>query len=317
MSWTAPRTWIAAEVVTEAMMNAHLRDNFGVIKVPRNTVGRLSGLSIETLADLSSDDITGLMRPSSDNAMTARNRFNASARVVLPVGADKYDDLGLGLRRGAWIEGDYFHHIASNQTTEWRYLGILVSTPVGAVSGSVWIEGEQLHYIDADGDERRCPASASSHSDANALPGSSWVETYVHWIREAGLIEKPGHDDVAHSDGTAHDDSHGDVAHVDAHYDSGHGDSHGDEHDDVAHDDVHDDSHTDVAHDDHFDGPGHGDDAHADDHLDGHSDTHTDTHGDSHTDDAHVDYHDDTHSDSHDDHDDHGDAAHTDQPVIV
>ena len=28
MAWTAPRTWVAAETVTAALMNAHVRDNF-------------------------------------------------------------------------------------------------------------------------------------------------------------------------------------------------------------------------------------------------------------------------------------------------
>ena len=28
MAWTAPRTWVTAEVVTDVLMNAHIRDNF-------------------------------------------------------------------------------------------------------------------------------------------------------------------------------------------------------------------------------------------------------------------------------------------------
>ena len=28
MAWTAPRTWVASEVPTAAIMNAHIRDNF-------------------------------------------------------------------------------------------------------------------------------------------------------------------------------------------------------------------------------------------------------------------------------------------------
>ena len=34
MAWTAPRTWVAAEVVTAALMNAHLRDNLKAIGDP-------------------------------------------------------------------------------------------------------------------------------------------------------------------------------------------------------------------------------------------------------------------------------------------
>jgi hypothetical protein len=31
MTWTAPRTWTAAEVVTAALLNTHVRDNFAAI----------------------------------------------------------------------------------------------------------------------------------------------------------------------------------------------------------------------------------------------------------------------------------------------
>jgi hypothetical protein len=34
MAWTAPRTWVAGETVTAAMMNAHLRDNLKAITDP-------------------------------------------------------------------------------------------------------------------------------------------------------------------------------------------------------------------------------------------------------------------------------------------
>ncbi len=36
MAWTNPRTWIAGETVTAALMNAHVRDNLNVL----NTVSR-------------------------------------------------------------------------------------------------------------------------------------------------------------------------------------------------------------------------------------------------------------------------------------
>jgi hypothetical protein len=228
---------------------------------------------------------------------------------VLPVGADKYEDLGGGLRRGAWIEGDYLHHIASDQTTEWRYLGDYVSTPGGAEPGSCWVEGVYLHYIDEDGDERRCrSAGASSHNDAGAIGGSFWVETYCHWIRESGAVEQPGHADVLHADGTDHSDSHDDVTHGDTHWDTGHADSHLD----WQHYDEHTDIHTDT-HVDHSDG------AHVDSHSDYHQDAqHLDTpHKDSHSDTPHADAHIDSHTDTHSDYWDHADDPYQDQPKEV
>lgn len=320
MSWTTPRTWVNSEVVTAAIMNAHVRDNSLIIKVTRSAAGRLIALSSATVADLAATNVTGLARPGAANDFTAGTTKHAgTSRVVVPVGADKYADLGGGNRAGLWVEGDYLHHVGSNQTTEYRYLGEYVSTPAGAVAGSVWVEGTYLHYVDADGDERRCAASSTGHGDSAALPGSAWVETYVHWIRETGTTEQPGHNDVAHSDGSAHGDSHSDAAHSDSHSDVGHSDSHGD----VSHEDVHEDYHEDVAHgdshDDHQDGPAHLD-SHTDDshgdvaHTDSHSDTgHTDTHSDV----AHDDSHGDSHSDDHGDHDDHADSVHLDQPTVV
>jgi hypothetical protein len=292
------------------MFNAHIRDNLLVLKVSRDDLGRVSELSSATLADLSASNLTGLAKPGAGNSFTAgTTRFQSTARCVLPVGADKYEDLGGGNRRGLWVEGDYLHHIASNQTTEYRYLGEYVSTPAGADPGSCWIEGAYLHYIDADGDERRCQSAGATgaHTDTGALPGSAWVETYVHWIAETGGAEQPGHGDVAHSDGTVHNDTHSDTAHSDAHSDSGHADSHGDD----AHvDDGHvDDAHVDETHHDggttHDDIP-HGDEPHGDD-----------AHADSHTDAAHSNTHSDSHGDTHADHSDHGDVAAQSQPTVV
>lgn len=296
------------------MMNAHLKANLDVLKVTRNDLGRISGLSSSTLADLSAANVTGLARPGSGNAFTARNRFLDAARFVLPVGADKFEDLGGGLRRGPWVEGDYLHSIASDQTTERRWLGVYVSTPAGAVPGSVWVEGTDLHYIDADGDERYCRmAGTSGHSDSVAVAGSAWVETFVHWIKEGGTVEQVGHADVTHADGTIHIDDHFDTAHSDVHGDHSHGDDHGDggggggvPHGDDAHgDESHSDAgsvpkqtHTDVPHNDtpHGDTP--------------HDDSHTDTH----TDQAHVDI---AHDDGHNDHADHGDVEAQNQPTVV
>ena len=299
MAWTAPRTWVADEVATAALMNAHLRDNLEVLKVTRNAAGRIYDLSAATLANLSGANVTGIVKPAGANAFTAgRTRFLGTSRLVVPVGADKYDDLGGGLRRGVWVEGDYLHHIAANQSTEWRYLGAFVSAPAGAAPGSIWVEGEYLHYVDADGDERRCLSyGAGGHADTAAQPGSIWVETYWHWIQETGTQEKPGHADVAHSDGSVHYDEHADVAHSDWHADTGHADSHSDEHSD-SHGDAHLDKST-------------------GDHQDSHTDWYGDKHGDDHTDTPHWDGHSDSHTDTHTDHNDHGDSIHYDAPEMV
>lgn len=289
MAWTAPRTWIDGEVPTAALLNTHLRDNLAILKTIRDASGKLSALDSTTLADLSAANLTEIAHAAAANSFTAgRSRFNqgASVRFVLPVGADKYTGVkGSSTAKGTWVETDYLHHIAQDGATEWRYLGTVVSTPAGAVAGSAWVEGAELHYVDASGVERACifAGSTAVHTDGAALGGGVWVETYLHWIQESGIVEVPGHADVTHSD---HSD-HADTPHTDAHSDT-HGDT---AHADVAHVDSHAD-HTDVGH------------------SDGHADSHTDT--------AHSDSHSDTHSDvSHADGTPHSDIAADSRPVVV
>lgn len=285
MAWTAPRTWTDGEIPTATMANAHIRDNLLVLKTARGDDGRFLALSAAVLADLSAATVTGIARAAQANAFTAgRTRMVATSRLVLPVGADKWTGTKGVDARGLWVEGDYLHHIASDSTTEWRYLGTYVSTPGGgALPGSFWIEGEEAHYIDADGDERFCRTTESGHSDASAFAGSLWVETYTHWLREAGTLERVGHADVTHSDHSDHQD------HTD------HGDT--------------------GPHDDHSD---HGDSPHLDVHVDHNDGGHADIHND-HSDNSNT--HDDT--GPHDDHDDHSDAnPHNDvaadsRPVVV
>jgi len=313
MSWTTPRTWVDGEVTTAAQFDAHIRDNLTVLKVTRNAEGRLIELSSTTIEDLTAPD-KGMAGVGSNNNFTGGStKFSGAGRLVLPVGADKYVSYPFGLRSGFWVEGDYLHHVQSDQTTEWHYLGEYVSTPAGAVPGSIWVEGNYLHYIDADGDERRClSAGVTGHADAAAVGGSTWVETFVHWIREAGALECPGHADVAHADGSEHNDGHGDLAHADSHADSGHADSHtdgahADEHFDVAHADDHDD------HGDTLDTPNH-----ADEHFDvAHGDVHVDYHFDTHADEPHSDDHNDSHTDWHFDHEDYSDSPTLNQPTVV
>ena len=295
--WTAPRTWINGEVVTATMMNAHLRDNFGVIKVTRDAFGRLSALSAATVANRSSANLTGLARAGSNTFTAGRTRLSAGAsvRLIVPVGTDKWAGTkGVDAGGSVWVEGDYLHHVASNHSTEYRWLGSSLGAPGGgAREGSVWMEGAYLHYIDASLVERYVYAyGTSGHSDASALAGSLWVETFMHGIAEGGTTEYPFHADVAHGDANPHSDSS-------SHNDTGpHSDSTSHSDSGSAHQD-HSDGHTDHNDNVHVDVTPHGDHS---DHVD-HSD-HSDTgaHGD---------------STSHSDHTDHSDSPTYNQPTVV
>lgn len=47
MAWTVPRTWVAGEVVTDAIMNAHVRDNFRAL-VPQHALTDASETTTST-----------------------------------------------------------------------------------------------------------------------------------------------------------------------------------------------------------------------------------------------------------------------------
>jgi hypothetical protein len=284
MAWTTPRTWASAEVPTAAQFNEHIRDNLLVLKTTRDSNGRIYAISSSYFASLDPANLTGLasLSAATNSFTSGRTRFIGTSRLIVPVGADKYFGTKGFDAAGIWVEGDYLHHIADDRATEWRYLGTYVSTPAGAVPGSLWVEqpsGEAsaLHYIDADGDERFCRSTAAGHSDAVALAGSLWIETYTHWIRDTGVVERVGHADVVHGDAVTHND-HSD------HSDSGpHSDS-----------TAHDDSTNHLDHSDAEGFPFHIDTTFHDDHAD-HSDSGPHTDSTSHTD---ANPHDDVAADS-------------------
>ncbi len=260
MAWSAPRTWVDGEVVTHTLMNLHLKDNPDILKITRDDLGRIRGLTSAYVDNLSGTSLTGLSHTGASNTFTAgRHRFMTDALLRVPVGADKYaTDGGLKTPGSVWVEGDYLHHVDASRQ-EWRYLGTVIDAGAGADPGFLWVASLRLRYTDASGVVRECPSSSAQHSDAVALGGSLWVQTnYLWWVRETGAQVYQGHQDINHSDHVDHVD-HSD--HVDAgspHTDTGHGDvtPHID-HVDGIHVDHSD--HVDVSHVDHTDHTDHTD----------------------------------------------------------
>ena len=58
MAWTSPRTWVAGELVTAALMNAHVRDNLIALKDPPSEVDPGIGTSDYTTTSTSMVDIS-------------------------------------------------------------------------------------------------------------------------------------------------------------------------------------------------------------------------------------------------------------------
>ena len=48
MAWTTPRTWVAGEVPTAAIMNAHVRDNLNALKDPPQAVAENFNVALST-----------------------------------------------------------------------------------------------------------------------------------------------------------------------------------------------------------------------------------------------------------------------------
>lgn len=93
MAWTAPRTWSIGQLVNAEAMNVDVRDNEAHLKLLVNDAGKIPALSSTYLADLSGANLTGVAKTTANNDFTAGvSDFGAgaSARLVLPVGADKW-----------------------------------------------------------------------------------------------------------------------------------------------------------------------------------------------------------------------------------
>lgn len=92
MAWTTPRTWVVGELVSEAQLNAEIRDKLNLLKTSIGDDGRILALIGTYLANLSGTALTGIAKLASTNLYTAgTSDFNqGSARLVAPVGASRW-----------------------------------------------------------------------------------------------------------------------------------------------------------------------------------------------------------------------------------
>jgi hypothetical protein len=116
MTWTAPRTWVAEEVVTAALMNTHVRDNLIFLAGTHNH-GTAAGHGSSRLGPITSVEFIDAAGNLSTANLLYRNgtslRFNPTptSTVVLSeptaVGIASVRDLGVGGTQGA--AGDHGH----------------------------------------------------------------------------------------------------------------------------------------------------------------------------------------------------------------
>lgn len=78
MAWTLPRTWVTAEVVTAAQMNAHVRDNF--VSLQERVLGWAQVTANQT--GISSEvDLTGLTKTVSVDGAAVQKTVMITAQI--------------------------------------------------------------------------------------------------------------------------------------------------------------------------------------------------------------------------------------------
>jgi hypothetical protein len=94
MVWTPPSTFVADQLVSQADLNAQIRDNLLILAVAIDTAtGKIPAISSTYFASLSAANLTGIALLSGTNTYTSgKQDFSggASTRVVLPTGASKW-----------------------------------------------------------------------------------------------------------------------------------------------------------------------------------------------------------------------------------
>lgn len=146
MSWTTPRTWVAGEVVTAAMLNAQVRDNLFMFGSPEH-VGFVPAITgVTTSAQLVRYQLVG-KRLQYDFAITLSAAPTGTVTLSLPFAAVTSLGTGLTAARGTVV--------GLRQTVGQKFGAavLLSSTTIGFVSdgGTVgWGAGVPVAWASTD-----------------------------------------------------------------------------------------------------------------------------------------------------------------------
>ncbi len=93
MAWTTPRTWTVGQLVNAEDLNEQVRDNLTHLKYALDDDGKIPALTSVYVANLSGASLTEVLQLAASNSFTAGVQDfggGSGARLVLPVGADKW-----------------------------------------------------------------------------------------------------------------------------------------------------------------------------------------------------------------------------------
>lgn len=154
MAWTTPRTWVAAETVTAALMNTHLRDNLNFLHDSYATLasptftGTVSAASVTasatvTAATVATTTLTiagttswgaspmGLAKAAGDNAiewfgatLVAGTGLRIPSKAGIPVDGDYTTYGGLGSPGHLVVDTSNSRLYVRTGTSTWKYAAL-------------------------------------------------------------------------------------------------------------------------------------------------------------------------------------------------
>jgi hypothetical protein len=194
MAWSAPRTFVAGDLLTAAQMNQDVRDNSTILKVSLNNSGYLSlpdaaektissgaisittsFVTIDTEGDAASDDlatITAGTNVGSGHILTAF-ATNTARTVVLKDGTGNLDLDGADITLDSDEKGVVLIYTGS----KWKAL----SQPVAAAS--VPVTGYAVTLANVAG------TTAETSSMSFTVPADAMADGDVIWLRGTALVK--------------------------------------------------------------------------------------------------------------------------------
>jgi hypothetical protein len=134
MAWTTPRTWVAGEVVTDTIMNAHVRDNLAFLKAfttnaQTSTAYTFAFVDAHNIVELANAGaITATVPPNSSVAFAVGDVITiiqtGAGQVTIAAGAGVTINANPGLKlAGQWATAS----LLKRATDTWLLIGNISS----------------------------------------------------------------------------------------------------------------------------------------------------------------------------------------------